>query len=45
MLLKMELLSGQGKLVILPRKLRRRLAVAPGTVVALHPGSALVPVR
>jgi hypothetical protein len=44
-LLKMELLSGQGKFAIVPRKLRRRLSLVPGTVVTLKPGSALVPVR
>ncbi|OPY26861.1 MAG: hypothetical protein A4E28_02274 [Methanocella sp. PtaU1.Bin125] len=44
-LLRMELLSGQGKYAIVPRKLRRRLSLVPGTFVTLKPGSALVPVR
>ncbi|MGA9140389.1 MAG: hypothetical protein WBZ29_09205 [Methanocella sp.] len=44
-LLKMDLLSGQGKYAIVPRKLRRRLSLVPGTLVTLKPGSALVPVR
>jgi len=44
-LLRMELLSGQGKFAIVPRKLRRRIALVPGTIVILKPGSALVPVR
>jgi hypothetical protein len=41
----MELLSGQAKFAIVPRKLRRRLSLVPGTIVTLKPGSALVPVR
>ena len=44
-LLKMDLLAETGRLVVLPRKLRRRLSVVPGTIVTLKPGSALVPVR
>ncbi len=45
MLLKMEMLSETGKFAVVPRKLRRRLAIVPGTIVTLKPGSALVPVR
>ncbi len=44
-LLKMDLLSGQGKFAIVPRKLRRRLSLVPGTIITMKPGSALVPVR
>jgi hypothetical protein len=44
-LLKMDLLAETGRLVVLPRKLRRRLSVVPGTILTLKPGSALVPVR
>jgi hypothetical protein len=42
---KMELLEETGRFVVVPRKLRRRLSVVPGTIVTLKPGSALVPVR
>jgi hypothetical protein len=41
----MDLLAEPGKFAVVPRKLRRRLAVVPGTIVTLRPGSALVPVR
>jgi hypothetical protein len=41
----MDLLAEPGKFAVLPRKLRRRLSVVPGTIVTLRPGSALVPVR
>jgi hypothetical protein len=41
----MDLLEEPGKFAVVPRKLRRRLAVVPGTIVTLKPGSALVPVR
>jgi hypothetical protein len=44
-LLKMDLLEETGKFTVVPRKLRRRLAIVPGTIVTLRPGSALVPVR
>jgi hypothetical protein len=42
---KMDLLEETGRFVVMPRKLRRRLSVVPGTIVTLKPGSALVPVR
>ncbi|HEY3272963.1 MAG TPA: hypothetical protein VGJ92_04325 [Methanocella sp.] len=45
MLLKMDLPAETGKFAVVPRKLRRRLAIVPGTIVTLKPGSALVPVR
>jgi hypothetical protein len=45
MLLRMDLLSENGKFTVIPRKFRRRLAIVPGTIVTLKPGSALVPVR
>jgi hypothetical protein len=45
MLLNMDLYPETGKFAIVPRKLRRRLAIVPGTIVTLKPGSALVPVR
>jgi hypothetical protein len=41
----MDLLAEPGKFAVVPRKLRRRLSVVPGTIVTLRPGSALVPVR
>jgi hypothetical protein len=44
-LLKVELLSAPGRFAIVPRKLRRRLAIVPGITVTLKQGSALVPVR
>lgn len=45
MLLKMDLLTDQGKYVLLPRKLRRRLSITPGVVVSLKPISSVVPGR
>lgn len=42
---KMDLLEETGRFVVMPRKMRRRLSVVPGTIVRLKPGSALVPVR
>ncbi|HUL61973.1 MAG TPA: hypothetical protein VLT35_02830 [Methanocella sp.] len=44
-LLKMDLLSAPGRFAVVPRKLRRRLAIVPGITVILKPGSALVPVH
>jgi hypothetical protein len=41
----MDLFAEPGKFAVVPRKLRRRLSVVPGTIVTLRPGSALVPVR
>jgi hypothetical protein len=41
----MDLVAEPGKFAVLPRKLRRRLAVAPGTIVTLKQGSALALVR
>jgi hypothetical protein len=45
MLIDMDLHTETGKSAVVPRKLRRRLAIVPGTIVTLKPGSALVPVR
>jgi hypothetical protein len=45
MLQKMDLLEETGRFVVMPRKMRRRLSIVPGTIVTLKPGSALVPVR
>ncbi len=44
-LLKMDLLSEEGKFAIVPRRLRRRLALVPGAVLTLRQGSALMPLR
>lgn len=45
MLLKMDLLSDPGMFIVLPRKLRRRLSVTPGTTVTLKAISTVVPGR
>lgn len=41
----MDLSVEPGKFAVVPRKLRRRLSVVPGTIVTLRPGSALVPAQ